>query len=189
MVAALWACQVSQGSNTRGSTSVDERACGLTVMRSLTISLKIYDFVIYSVFAHFPWFVPSCFTQNKHGHELRGHWDPPLQQPQVEAGRVPSWEGVAGSHGWHPPHRGILSGHGGAPAGPRLSALCSWRGICYRRTRPGPNGSLTAQQRHPTKQCRSSRGKDSKQHLQTSAKDPLVFPSRVCQKAHLPIWL
>lgn len=50
-VAALWSCQMSQGSNARGSTGVDERACGLPDVKVLTIFLKIYYFVIYSGFA------------------------------------------------------------------------------------------------------------------------------------------
>lgn len=100
-------------------------------MQSLTISLKIYDFIIYSVLAPFPWFVPSCFTQNKHGHELRGHWDPPLRQPQVEAGRVSSWEDGAGSRSWQPLRCGVLTGVAGFLLG-QISVVCELEGTLPR---------------------------------------------------------
>lgn len=38
-----------------------------------------------------------------------GHWDSPLWQPQVEAGRAPAQE-VARLQSWEPPDGGILLG-------------------------------------------------------------------------------
>lgn len=124
--AALGSCHMPQGSPTRGSTGVHERAYSLTAVEVLTIFLNIYYFLTYSVFAPSPWLVPSCFTQNKHGHELRGHWDPPLRQPPWKLGALPA-PGVGGG-GWvtqlvavahivHP------DGLGRAPAGPGLRCV------------------------------------------------------------------
>lgn len=123
MVVALWSCQVSQGSNTRGSASVDERAYGLTGMQSLTISLKIYNFVIILFLPLFLGLFPRVLLKINMAMNSGAIGNPPLQQPQVEAGRVSCWEGVARSHGWQPPHCGILRGVVGLLLG-QVSVVC-----------------------------------------------------------------
>lgn len=90
--AAPWSRQVPPGSDTTGSTGDRERARGLTAVEVLTIFGNIYYFRIYSGFAPSPWFVPSCFTQNKHGRELGGTGILPSGSPLP-----PGWGEVAGA--------------------------------------------------------------------------------------------
>lgn len=120
----------------------------------LTISLNMRGFIIYGFRPPSPWFLPSCFTQNKHGHELRGPWDPPGSSPKRKLGGFPA--------GALPGHRdcGFLVGVARLLLGV-VPALCEAGGdLAAEGLGPGQQSSGGPQRRPPNNTGhRSSRGK------------------------------
>lgn len=70
VVATLGSPQMSKG-------PVQTTECIVQPLKVLVTNLKNMISPCLMILPLAPWFVPSCFTQNKRGHELRGHWASP----------------------------------------------------------------------------------------------------------------
>lgn len=70
VVATLGSPQMSKG-------PVQMTECVVQPLKVLVTNLKNMISPCLMILPLDPWFVPSCFTQNKRGRELRGHWASP----------------------------------------------------------------------------------------------------------------